>query len=63
MSGADDTGEQLITGVNDTGDKHKVANISANSRKNSKWPQWGTEGQGKLFIQKPEDENLVSDSL
>ncbi len=44
VSGADDTGEQHITVVNDTGDKHKVANISANSRKNSKWPQWGTEG-------------------
>jgi hypothetical protein len=26
-------------GVHDTFDKHKVANISVNFRKNSKWPQ------------------------
>ena len=32
-----DTGEQLIAGVVDTGDKHSFANISANFRKNSKW--------------------------
>ncbi len=28
--------ENLIAGVNDTGDKHKVANISANFRENLK---------------------------
>ncbi len=27
-------GEQFIAGVNDTGDKHKLANISANFCKN-----------------------------
>ncbi len=26
------TGEQLIVGINDTGDKHKAANISKNSQ-------------------------------
>jgi hypothetical protein len=28
----------LLDGVVNTGDKHKVANISANFRKKSKWP-------------------------
>jgi hypothetical protein len=30
----------------DTGDKYKIANISANFRKNSDWPQWHTKGPG-----------------
>jgi hypothetical protein len=28
-----------LTPVNNAGNKHKVANISANFRKNSKWPK------------------------
>jgi hypothetical protein len=37
--GIDENPEQgLITGVIDTGDKNKAAHISANFRKNSKWP-------------------------
>ncbi len=32
----------LITGVVDTGDEPLLSNISANFRKNSKWPQWNT---------------------
>jgi hypothetical protein len=31
--------EQLIAGVNDTGDEHKIVNISAILLKNSKRPQ------------------------
>jgi hypothetical protein len=36
-----------------------------NFRKNSKWPQWDTQGPGRNWVmqKKPEDENLVSDSL
>ncbi len=38
------TGEQLIAGVNNSDDKHKVVNISAKFCKNSKWPQGNTQG-------------------
>ncbi len=44
VSGVVDTDEQHITGVNDTGDKDRVASFFANFRKNSKWPQCVTEG-------------------
>jgi hypothetical protein len=44
FAGVVDTAEQFIAGVNDTGDKYSFANISANFRKNSKWPQWNTWG-------------------
>jgi hypothetical protein len=37
---------QLIISVVDIGNKHKVANISANFRKHSKQPQWETQGYG-----------------
>jgi hypothetical protein len=36
VTGAVSSGEQLIAGVVDTGDKHKVSNNSANFRKNLK---------------------------
>ncbi len=37
----------------DTGDKYSFSNISANFRKNSKWPQWNTWGPGgHWFMQK-----------
>jgi hypothetical protein len=40
-----DTGEQLLSESTTTaGRKYTVANISANSRKNLKWPQWDTQG-------------------
>jgi hypothetical protein len=39
ITGAIDTGEKLMAGVVDTGDKHKVANISPNLHNNLKWPQ------------------------
>ncbi len=47
-------GEQLITGVYDTGDEHKVVNISVNFRKKSKCPQWDTYSgaRGKLIYKK-----------
>jgi hypothetical protein len=44
-----------------TGDKYKVANISANFRKNSKWPL--VPGGTQIHEKKPEAKNLVSDSL
>jgi hypothetical protein len=45
-------------------EKHKVANIPANFRKNLKWPQQITQGPGETDSwKKPEVENLVSDSL
>jgi hypothetical protein len=44
--------------------QHKVPNISATFRKNSKWPKWDTQGPGgNWFMRKTEDKNLVSDSL
>jgi hypothetical protein len=42
------TGEQLSTGVVDTADKHKAANI----RKSSKWPNRILLGQEKLILEK-----------
>ncbi len=36
----------FITGVYDTGDQPLLSNISANFRKNIKWPQWDTQGPG-----------------
>jgi hypothetical protein len=45
ITGVVDTGEQL-----DTGDKHKVAIISANFCKNSKWPQGDTQRPGGNLI-------------
>ncbi len=55
----------ITSGNNDTGDKHKVANITPNFRKNLKWPQWDTQGPGanKFIKQKLGVENLVSDAL
>jgi hypothetical protein len=45
---------QLIAGVVDTGEKHKVVNISANFRKYSQKPQWDTLGPGgNPFLKKP----------
>jgi|LakMenEpi03Aug12_release.lakeMendotaPanAssembly.Ray.scaffolds.fasta_scaffold4764949_1 hypothetical protein len=38
------TSQQLISGVNNTGNKHNVTNISANFRKGLKWPLWDTQG-------------------
>jgi len=38
---------KLITGVIGTGDKHKVANIFVNFFKDSKQPQWDTQGLGE----------------
>jgi hypothetical protein len=38
---------QFIAGVVDTGDKHKIVNISANFYKNLKRPQWDTQGPGR----------------
>ncbi len=53
-----DTGEQLMASVVDTGKKHKIANISANLNKNSKWPQEDTRGPGEnWFVKKSEVEN------
>jgi hypothetical protein len=39
IAGVGYTFEQLIAGVVDTGNKHKVVNISANFCKNSQQPQ------------------------
>ncbi len=62
--GVIDTAEQLIAGVVDTGDQHSFAIISANFRKNSKWPQWYTWGPGDTDSwKKPEVENFMSDSF
>ncbi len=37
----------------DASDKHKVANISTNFRKNSQWPQCDTQRPGgNLFMKK-----------
>jgi hypothetical protein len=44
--GVIDTSKQLITSVVDNGDKHKVANISLNFRKNLQWPLWNIQGPG-----------------
>ncbi len=56
-----DTGEPLIAGVVDTGDKYSLANISANFQKNSKWDTQGLGGN--CSMKKIAAENLVSDSL
>ncbi len=51
-------------GVIDTGDKHKIANISANFRKKIKTaPMVYSEAQRKLTHEKPDVENLVSERL
>ncbi len=47
ISGVVYTGDEHFAGVSDTGDKHKVANIPTNFRKNSKQPYWDTEGPGE----------------
>jgi hypothetical protein len=47
-----DTAEQLIAGVVDTGEKHLFAIISANFRKNAKRPQWCTWGPGGHWFMK-----------
>jgi hypothetical protein len=47
-----DTGEQVIAGVMDTGDKHSFENISANFRKNLKRSQGNTHGRGTLIHEK-----------
>ncbi len=59
IAGVVDTVDQLIAGVVVTGDKHKVANISTNFRKNSKWPDWYTvySGAWRKLIH---EENLES---
>ncbi len=49
----------------DTDDQPLLSNISANFRKNFKWPQLGYSGAWGIQIheKKPEVENLMSDSL
>jgi hypothetical protein len=46
IAGVIDTGEQLITGVIDTCDKHLFANVSENFQKNSKLPNGILGGPG-----------------
>jgi hypothetical protein len=47
------TGDQLIAGVNDSGDKHKIANISANFHKKFEMSAMGYSGtQGKMIHEK-----------
>ncbi len=41
-----------IAGVVDASDKHKVANIFTNFRKNSKWPQCDTQRPGGNWFMK-----------
>ncbi len=54
----------LITGVSDTGDQPLLSNISANFRKNSKWPRGIRTARGKLVREKkPDVEKLVSETL
>ncbi len=54
----------VITGANDTGDKHSFANISLNFWKNSKGSHVILGGLGDTDSwKKPEVKNLVSDSL
>jgi hypothetical protein len=36
----------FIAGVVETSDESLLSKISANIRKNSKWPQWDTQGTG-----------------
>ncbi len=51
------TGDKfIVASVVDIGDKHKVANISATFRKNSKWPQGAWRNWNVI---KPEVENLL----
>jgi hypothetical protein len=45
-AGVVDTRGKFATGVVDTGGQPLAANISANFRKNSKRPQWYTQGLG-----------------
>ncbi len=52
------TGEQLIAGVNDSDDKHKVVNISAKFCKNSKWPQGNTQGPRENSFMKKKQKKL-----
>jgi hypothetical protein len=62
ITGVVHSGEQLITGVVDTGDKHKVANISVTLCLNLKWSQCDTkELKGNDSQRKIAAENLVSD--
>ncbi len=49
--------KQLIAGVVRTGNKHKVANISANLRKNSQCPQWDTQRPGRNWFTKKSNLN------
>ncbi len=46
IAGVTYTGKQLIAGVVDSGNKHKIANISANFCKNLNQPEWDTQGPG-----------------
>ncbi len=54
---------KFATGVIDTDGQPLAANISANFRKNSKRPQWYTQGLGGNWFMKPEAKNLVTLSL
>ncbi len=45
-TGVADTGGKFATGVVDTGGAPRLANISANFRKNSKRSKWNTLGLG-----------------
>jgi hypothetical protein len=47
------TGDQLIAGVNDSGDKHKISNTSANFHKKFEMSAMGYSGpRGKLIHEK-----------
>ena len=46
-AGVFDTGGKFATGVVDTGGAPRLANISANFRKNSKRSEWNTLGLGE----------------
>ncbi len=54
----------FIAGVVDTADKHRFANITANFRKILNGPNGTLRGPGDTDLwNKPEAQNLVSDSL
>ncbi len=50
----------VIAGVVDTGDQFLFSNISANFRKNSKWPQWDTQGPGGKLIHEKSLKSKIS---
>ncbi len=60
FAGVIDTDEQLIASVVDTSDKYSFAIIS---KKFKTAPMVYLEAWGHWFMKKPEDKNLVSESL